>query len=86
MDELRTLPDDVRELVDVALEEFAKHPYTGPMPEEHVCEFGELVQPDVYRCVLRWSDDTRCNAFVHGHQRTYARNRYFPQRPAQRVE
>lgn len=70
------LPDDVRQLVNVAVEEFARHPYTGPLPEEHVCEFGEVVGDDVRRCVLRWSDDTRCNALVHGQQRVYVKNRY----------
>jgi hypothetical protein len=72
-------------MVRDALDALADFSYTGPIPEEHVCDFGEIVSTgdrhDTYRCVLRWSDGTRCNMFVHGQQRVHLWNRYVPSRP-----
>ena len=70
MTELNPWPTGTRlhELVQGALEALADFPYTAPIPESHVCNFGEIVQTEpayVYRCTLTWSDDTRCNNYAY---------------------
>jgi hypothetical protein len=80
MNKVNPFPQGTRlhDMVQDALDALADFPYTGPIPEEHVCDFGELVGPDTYRCVLRWSDNTRCSARMHGQQRVHLWSRHLP--------